>query len=136
MNYVQQAFSISEQHKAKAKELYIESVKELVGKRYTPATDDAFVDLSAIFGVRWLLHRGAHTHSRFDMSLYAEANTAFNYASMHYCKPKAFIALAKKLVPAESRISDRQLRKVASQMNYLLTVTTPELIRERARIPA
>jgi hypothetical protein len=84
MSYVQQAFSISEQHKAKAKELYIESVKQLVGKQYTPATDDAFVDLSAIFGVRWLLHCGPHALLRFDMNLYAEANTAFNYASMHY----------------------------------------------------
>ena len=130
MNYVQQAFSLSNQQKQKAHALYIESVKDLVNKNYVSATADAFTDLSAIFGMKWVMHgHPEFTHS-FDRRLYAEANIAFNYASMHYHQAKDFFALAKRLVPSQSRISNRRLRKVASQMNCLLTATTPEAFSE------
>lgn len=59
MNEVKQAFSISAQHKKRAHEIYKESVTEMVNKNYTPATDDAFIDLSALFGMRWLSGRAA-----------------------------------------------------------------------------
>lgn len=128
MDQVKQAFSLSNQIKARAKELYAESVKEMVSKDYVPAVDDAFVDLSALFGVRWVRDRIEQSDSVFDLQLYAEANTAFNYANIHYREPKAFVALAKSLVPAVARVDDRQLRKYAKQMNCLLTVTTPKAV--------
>jgi hypothetical protein len=128
MDQVKQAFSLSDPIKARAKELYAESVKEMVSKNYAPAVDDAFVDLSALFGVRWVRDRIEQSDSVFDLQLYAEANAAFNYANIYYYKPKAFVALAKSLVPAAARVDDRRLRKYAKQMNCLLTVTTPKAV--------
>lgn len=128
MNQVVQAFSLSDTNKARAKELYAKSVKEMVSKGYMPSVDDAFVDLSVLFGVRWAHDRIEQNDSVFDPQLYAEANTAFNYANIHYREPQAFVALAKNLVPAAARVDDRQLRRYSKQMNYLLTRTTPKAV--------
>lgn len=131
MNEVKQAFSISAQHKKRAHEIYKESVAEMVNKNYTPATDDAFIDLSALFGMRWLSGRAAMNNIWEHIALYAEANTAFNYANIHYREPEAFVTLAKQLVTVDQRVSGPQLRKIAAQMNHLLTATTPQAVRER-----
>lgn len=128
MNHIKQAFSLSDPLKAKANELYIESVKVFVSKDYVPAIDDAFVDLSALFGVRWIRDRVEECESVFDLKLYAESNTAFNYANIQHCSPKAFVALAKSLMPAAERIDDHKLRKYSKQMSCVLTVTTPKAV--------
>jgi len=131
MNKIKQAFSICSQDKELAHEIYIESVKELVHKDYILTTEDAFVDLSAIFGMRWLSHRAVQCNTSYLIQLCAEANTAFNYANIHYRKPLDFVALAERVVPSAQRISDCQLWTIAAQMNHLLIATTSQAIRDR-----
>jgi len=128
MDYVKQAFSLSDLDKEMAKHLYVESVKEMAKKNYVPATSDAFVDLSALFGVRWLTHSMKHYGGMLGPRLYAEANTAFNYANLNYCGEETFIELAQSLVPTELRVGNRELRKIAKQMKFVLTKTTDELV--------
>lgn len=131
MDHVKQAFSISDQDKIKAKRIYADAVNQLVNKNYVQAHPDAFVDLSALFGVKWLLDRWMQDGVWGGIGLYAEANNAFNYANLSSCQEQKFVALAKSLVPAEDRISDQKLRKIAAEMNCLLTRTTPESMLER-----
>ena len=106
IDHVQQAFSISQEHKEVALKLYKEAVSELVHKNYSPQHYDAHTDLSSIFGVKWMIKY--HTSGSFwnDPVLYAEANTAFNYANLIHTNKNKFIELAKKLVIDEERLSE------------------------------
>jgi hypothetical protein len=131
MDHVKQAFSISDQEKIKAKKIYADAVKQLVNKSYVSASADAFVDLSALFGVKWLFDRWMQEGVWGGLELYAEANTAFNYANLTIGQEKKFVALAQSLVPKEDRVSNRQLSDIAVQMNSLLTCTTAESMQEQ-----
>ena len=128
IDHVQQAFSISQEHKEVALEIYKESVSELVNKNYAPQHYDAHTDLSGIFGVKWMI-RYRNSGSFWNNPLiYAEANTAFNYANLKHTNGNKFIELAKKLVIDEERVSEIILLQIAQQMNCILTATTVESI--------
>ncbi len=124
MNYVKQAFAISSEQKEEAINLYKESVKELVNKEYISLGNDAHVELSAIFGIKWMSKRLTSGILMLDARFYADANVAFNYANLLNCKRDDFIKLAKSLVKNEERVDDNKLREIAMQMNCLLTCTT------------
>ena len=129
MNYVKQAFSISDETKKMAVEIYKESVKEIVHKDYTALDNDAHVELSAIFGVKWVnITNKSNDLVWASPSMYAQANIAFNYANLLYCKQPKFIELAKELVNDIERVKYDELDAIASQMNCILTATTTEEI--------
>jgi len=124
MNYVKQAFSISDDAKKMALEIYKESLKEMVRKEYTALDNDSHVELSAIFGVKWMaIINKSSSLVWASPSMYAQANIAFNYANLLYCKKPKFIELAKELVNDIERVKDDKLDAIASQMNCILTAT-------------
>jgi hypothetical protein len=128
MDYIKQAFSLSNTKKQLANQLYKEAVMELVRKDYRAQDEDAHTDLSALFGIKWLyLHKGSGAFW-LDAKLYAEANTAFNYANFRLGIRKQFIELATDLVADDERISDAELQLIAKQMDSILTGTTEEAI--------
>lgn len=126
MNYVKQAYELAADKKVLAKELYEQAVTKLVSKTYTLRIYDAHTDLSAIFGELWLLKNKKDNAFLTDWSLYAEANVAFNYANLNYGISGRFIDLAKTLVAADKRVCNKQLAKMARQMNSVLTATTAD----------
>lgn len=128
MNYVKQAFSISDETKKMALEIYKESVKEMVHKKYRALDNDAHVELSAIFGIKWMAINKSNNLTWASPSMYAKANIAFNYANFPYCKKPKFIELAKELVVDAERVKEVELDAIASQMNCILTATTTEKI--------
>jgi hypothetical protein len=130
MDHVKQAFSMNNQDKSKAKKIYADAVKQFVNNDYVPAHTDTFVDLSALFGMRWLLDRWMQDGVWGGLGLYAEANTAFNYANLTIRQERKFVALAQSLVPKENRVSDARLDTIAAQMNCFLTCTTVEAMQE------
>lgn len=130
MNYVKQAYELSADKKLSAVEIYKQAVKEFVNKNYLRLCEDAQVDLSAIFGQRWLMkHRGGGAFW-MDAALYAEANVAFNYANLTIGIENRFIDTAKEVVSKQDRLSDKQLKLLAAQMNCLLTATTVKKMQQ------
>ena len=128
MDEVKQAFSISKKRKAHALRLYKEAVSEVVRKDYVAMDKDAHVDLSAVFGMKYveeLLRSGLRI---IDAQVYADSNVEFNYANCLHAKKHKFIALAKELVPDSERIDDRKLENIAGQMNCILTFTTAKSV--------
>ena len=123
MNHVKQALSISNQTKAHALRLYKESVSEGVRKDYTAMDDDAHVDLSAVFGMKYVEELLQNGRSFIDPSVYAASNVEFNYANCLHSQKEKFIELAKELVPQNERVDDQKLENIASQMNCILTFT-------------
>jgi hypothetical protein len=128
IDHVQQAFSISQEHKEVALKLYKEAVSELVHKNYIPQHYDAHTDLSGIFGVKWVIKYCTSGDFWNNPGLYAEANTAFNYANLRHSNVKKFIELSKNLVIEEERVSEGKLLQIAQQMNSILTATTVDAI--------
>ena len=126
MNYVDQAYSITKEQKALSKDLYKESVKELASKNYVMGSEDAFTELSVIFGMKWIRAKNPTAQHWMDPKQYAEANTAFNYAHLNLGIEGRFIGLAKELVAECDRLSDKALNKIGKKMNYCLTHTTAE----------
>ena len=129
MDYVKQAFALSNEKKQTALQLYKDAVKELVHKDYVPRVDDAHTDLSALFGTRWLYTQRESGAFWLDAKLYAEANVAFNYANFNLGISGRFISLAKELVADEIRVGDKVLKQMAKQMDSMLTHTTEEAIQ-------
>lgn len=124
MNKVKQAFSISNEMKSHALRLYKESVSEVVHKDYTAMNNDAHIDLSAVFGTKYVEEILSGGQCMIDDRVYAASNVEFNYANCMYAQKDKFIALAKQLVPKNERVNDAKLRNIASQMNFILTFTT------------
>lgn len=128
IDHVKQAFSISEEHKNTALELYKESVKELAHKNYAPQHYDAHTDLSGIFGVKWMIRYRTSGDFWNNPRLYAEANTAFNYANLQYVRNNGFIALANELLKDDERAATARLAQMSKQMNSILTATTVDAV--------
>jgi len=124
MDYVKQAFSLSDEEKAHALRLYKEAVSEMVRKDYITMDKDAHVDLSAIFGMKFVEELVRSGRRMIDAEVYAASNLEFNYANCLHAQKRKFIALAKDLVPDSERIDDQKLEFIASQMNCILTFTT------------
>ena len=129
MDYVKQAFALSNEKKELALTLYKKSVAELVQKDYEMQVDDAHTELSSIFGEKWLIANSNGIDFFMNFDLYAESNIAFNYANFRLGTDEKFVKLAKELVCKSSRINDKQINSMAKTMNYMLTNTTAEQIR-------
>jgi hypothetical protein len=128
MDYVKQAFSISDEFKKVAVEMYKDSVREIVNKNYTFTHNDAHVELSTIFGLKWLSANKLDVFFWRNLANYAEANIAFNYANFLFYKKSKFIELSKQLVANDCRVNDIKLKNIAVQMNCVLTATSAEEI--------
>ena len=124
MNHVKQALSINKEKKAHALRLYKQAVSEVVRKDYKPMDDDAHVDLSAVFGMKYVEELLQNGKSFINASVYAASNVEFNYANCLYSQKEKFIQLAKELVSKNERVDDQKLENIASQMNFILTFTT------------
>jgi len=129
MDYVKQAFALSNEKKELALALYKKSVAELVQKDYEMQVDDAHTELSSIFGEKWLIANSNGIDFFMNFDLYAESNIAFNYANFRLGTDEKFVKLAKELVCKSTRINDKQINSMAKTMNYMLTKTTAEQIR-------
>jgi hypothetical protein len=129
MDYVKQAFALSNEKKELALTLYKKSVAELVQKDYEMQVDDAHTELSSIFGEKWLIANSNGIDFFMNFDLYAESNIAFNYANFRLGTDEKFVKLAKELVCKSARINDKQINSMAKTMNYMLTKTTAEQIR-------
>ncbi len=127
-DHVKQAFSISQEHKEIALELYKESVCELIHKEYRPRHWDAHTDLSSIFGVKWMIKYCTLDSFWNNPKIYAEANTAFNYANLRHVRNNGFIILANELVNDDERVGITRLAQIAQEMNSILTATTVEAV--------
>lgn len=123
MDYVKQAFAISEHDKHTAEQFYKDAITLVVNKRYVASADDMHTELSAIFGERWVCTHRKSGAFWLDAQLYANANIAFNYANCVLGARGKFAQLAKQLVDAEERVSDTTLDTWGEQMNSLLTCT-------------
>jgi len=121
---VKQAFAISDTEKQLALKLYEQAVVKLVNKHYVMQVDDAHTELSAIFGVDWLQAHNENGLVFFSAKMYAQANNAFNYANIKLGTKGEFVKTAQRLVEANERISDLELKRMALEMNCLLTFTT------------
>jgi hypothetical protein len=128
MDEVKQAFSISNKKKAHALRLYKDAVSEMVRKDYKSMVNDAHVDLSALFGMRYVQEILQNGKYFIDPSVYAASNVEFNYANLRHSDRNKFIALAKELVPENERVDDKKLEHIASQMNCILTFTTAKFV--------
>ena len=128
MNYVKQAYALSDSKKQAALQLYKEAVVELVQKDYCMRVDDAHTELSAIFGTKWLFTQRESGMFLFDAKKYAEANVAFNYANFTLGISGRFTELAKSLVVESERAINTELKKMAKQMDSVLTATTEDKI--------
>ncbi len=124
MDLIKQAFSISNADKEAAKKLYEESLRELVGKDFVRECKDAHVELSAIFGVRWLVMHKQNGQMFFTAKQYAEANVAFNYAHCVLGSGGKFLKTVKRVCVPEDCVSQLKLERMAKDMNSILTCTT------------
>jgi len=123
---VKQAYELSGEKKQHALDLYKKSVVELVNQNYKMRADNAHTELSTIFGVDWLFTMRSNGDFLRDMSLYAEANVAFNYANLTLGISGRFVELAKSLVAVDERVDNATLKSMAKQMDSILTATTAE----------
>lgn len=121
MNYVKQAFGISEEKMGLATRLYKESVAQLVFRDYVGRVDNALIELSAIFGNKWLQTQRCTDSFWHEANLYSEAKIAFNYANLAIGMRGQFIALAKELVADDFRISNERLEEMSMQLEEILT---------------
>jgi hypothetical protein len=129
-NEVKQAFSISADKKVEAKKIYELALIEMVNKNYKFMCEDAFVELSSIFGQLWCIEHKGNVPFWLDAKLFAEANVAFNYAnSVLGCNGK-FVNTVISLVKKDERVSDLVLKRMAKDMNCLLTNTTEKDIKK------
>ena len=124
MDYVKQAFNLSDTKKQAAKEIFKRAVTVLVNKNYIARCADAHVDLSGVFGELWLLTQRGSGEFWMDAALYAEANVAFNYANMLLGMRGKFIKTAESLVSTNERVSSKELKHISKQMDSILTATT------------
>ena len=121
MNYVRQALGISDEKMALAIKLFKEAVAEIANKNYKVEVEDVLIELSAIFGNKWL-HSQRHGVSFWhEAMLYTEAKVAFNYANLAIGMRGQFITLAKQLVTDELRVSDERLEIMSNQLEDILT---------------
>lgn len=128
MDYLKQAFGMTDANKDLAKKLYSEAVIKFVNKNYIAENCDAHTELSAIFGMKWILAKKTNEFFWLDKSLYAEANVAFNYANCILRTNNKFISLAKTVATDNERINDKELSFIADQLNYFLTATSADEI--------
>ncbi len=130
MDYIEQAYSLTNGEKAQALLIYTQCVKEFAHKKYRIRCDDPFVDLSSLFGERWMIENDYGLKS-VQAEGYARANVAFNYANLELGAGGEFICTAKAHVPANKRVKDKKLHLFTRAMNQVVTATTADIWRQR-----
>lgn len=131
MDYVDQAFSLSDEEKSQALYIYTQCVKQLVNKNYVMHKNDYFTHLSSMFGERWIFDGDFGSKDHLDAESYAKANVAFNYANLQLGSDGKFIRTAKFTLPSTKRVNDKKLSEISESMNYLVTATTADMWREQ-----
>ena len=131
MDYVDQAFALSRDDKAKALLIYTQCVKKFANKNYCFSGADPFVHLSSLFGERWLMDNGLMGFECLSAYACASANVAFNYANLRLGSDRKFISTVKANLSAKERINDKKLSKYARSMEHLVTATTAEIWQQR-----
>jgi hypothetical protein len=127
MDYVNQAFALSRDDKAKALLIYTQCVKKFANKNYCFSGADPFVHLSSLFGERWLMDNGLMGFECLNAYACANANVAFNYANLRMGADGKFISTAKANLSAKERINNKLLSEYARSMDSLVTATTAEI---------
>lgn len=131
MDYVEQAFSLSDEEKSQAVYIYTQCVKKLVNKNYVFRQNDYFTHLSSMFGQCWIFDSGFASKDHLDAESYAQANVAFNYANLQLGSDGKFIRTAKSILPSHKRVNNKKLSEISESMNYLVMATTAEIWRQR-----
>lgn len=131
MDYVDQAFSLSEEEKSQAICIYTQCVKKLVNKNYVMRHNDYFTHLSSMFGGFWIFEGDFGSKGHLDAESYAKANVAFNYANLRLGADGKFIRTAKSILSSNARVSNKKLSEISESMDYLVTTTTAEMWRQR-----
>lgn len=131
MDYVEQAYSLSEEEKSQAIRIYTECVKKLVNKNYAVLQNDYFTHLSSIFGECWIFEGDFGSKDHLDAESYAKANVAFNYANLRLGTDGKFIRTAKSILSSNKRVSNKKLSQISESMDYIVTATTAEMWRQR-----
>jgi hypothetical protein len=134
MDYVTQANSLAKDKKSKARQLFKESFLEVAHKGYAPLHHDALIDLSALFGVKWFAEFKNSEFESANATLYAEANTAFNYANLDSIVRGNIMAVLKHRIDDNNRISEEKINDIRKQLCFLLTNTTVSAVRENLGI--
>lgn len=130
MDYVEQAHSLNSDEKAQALLIYNQCVKQFAHKKYRIRCDDPFVDLSSLFGERWMIENGFGVSS-LSAQAYAKANVAFNYANLQLGADGEFICTVKANLPTDKRTKEKKLNQMARAMNQMVTATTAAIWRQR-----
>jgi hypothetical protein len=130
MNEIDKAYLLSTSKKQTAKQIYLDCLREIDRRDYAPLTSDRMIDMSALFGERWVLCQHEAGPPALTPELVAEANVAFNYANLQFNGYERFVNTAKSLVPQRDRVSNADLRKIGADMRYVLTGTTAEKVIE------
>lgn len=131
MDYVAQADSISEDDKTQAINIYIQCVQEVAHKKYVPDYEDPLVEISSLFGEKWMIENGYGT-SCLSASAYAKANVAFNFVNLLMGIRGKFVVVAKEYLPKNYRVKDKKLHQMARAMDYFVTRTTAEMWRQHS----
>ncbi len=129
MDYIEQANSITEEEKTQAINIYIQCVREVAHKKYVPDYDDPFVEISSLFGEKWMIENG-YGASILSASAYAKASVAFNFANLLMGIEGKFIVVAKQYLSKNERFKNKKLHQMACAMNYLVTGTTAQIFRQ------
>ena len=129
MDYIEQANSISEDDKTQAINIYIQCVKEVAHKKYVSDYEDPLVEISSLFGEKWMIENGYGTSS-LSASAYAKASVAFNFANLLLGIEGKFVVVAKQYLQKNERFKDKKLHQISEALNYLVTGTTAEIFRQ------
>lgn len=118
MNELQKAYALNSKSKRMAVRVYKDALTELADSYGIWKSADAHTELSALFGVRWILLNGLNF---FDAESYAVANNAFNYANSELGITGRFYETAKEVL-GEQRCEDAKwIGKATNEMNSVLT---------------
>lgn len=99
MNLIQKAYSLSNEHKLRAKQIYKKALHNIARSFGDWDTSNAHTQLSAAFGELWVLYVEG---GQFDYAAMCRANNAFNYANLELgVEGKIFVTAREVLDEAE-----------------------------------
>ena len=131
MDYVKQAYAISNKQKAEAIEIYKGAVKKLVSKKFVKEMGNALIDLSAFFTTDWIESHNPSAKGKELATVYAEGYVAFNYANLAIGSNGGFVSIAETEVKTANRKDDKVLGRMASQLeDMVMPFTTPEAMED------
>ncbi len=130
MDYVNQANSLSDDKKTYAKKLYLSAIAKAVNKNYKPLHPNSFVDISTIFIMSWCEKFKFSGNYSSIPHLFAEANTAFNFANLDSLAKLNLINKLKHITKEQDIIDDEKIKILIMELGHLLTNTTIQKERQ------